>query len=704
MHYTQKKIQAAVSIAASMLMATAAAEPDAQAVTYTWTGSGGDGKWTTPANWSPDVTPCFGYPDNGTYAKAVFSGDAIVDLCGEEIETVGNDGKGVAVAARANVTIRNGKLKWNSNMDAGTAVGSGAILTLENVALTTQRYATSGGDTLVLRGTSSLSGSYRPWNKSSVLEVRDGATTIGKFEGYGGTYNSSRILVSNATLTVQTAAGNLSQGRPYLLQRGGKLIVKGTGTTTISSTTGFSFEGGSFEAPDGVAVNFASAKEFVVKAADYIPEQGVAKTEEFVLISSKGTLTLPDLAGRLDVTGLPEYILEAQLTREGNVLKLTMTPQGAHQHVWGEWMTTVPPTCVTEGERTHSCTAAGCTEPPATETETLDALGHDFANGVCARCGVKEKGDPDTKAITYTWKSDVAAGAWNDFDSWLCSEAPCYGIPSNTLATAAFDSDADVNLNGGEYGVKALNGESGVTVKLSNGSLKHSDALFAMKGTLELKDVDFAFNGNPEFRQNHTVVLEGHSTFSYYRPWNSTGGTLLVRNGESTIANYQGYYNGAESSANNMLMVSNAVLTLTGSYAAATGRPLVIRNGADRQGQMKITTSSVVDLRYYRYDLEIPVDGLAEPAIEVRNLGKFCSSIANVDQTARVVVDVTDYVRSKPVALVHCASTTMEVLPAVELTTIPAEAKARRNAIVYWDGNTLYYKQDGKSGLTLFVR
>ena len=366
-------------------------DPDTQAVTYTWTGNGGDGKWANRANWSSSVTPCYGYPDNETYAKAVFNGDATVDLCGESIETAGTDGQGVTIAVGAKVAIRNGTLKWNqSSGGTGTAVGQNATVTLEDVTLTCAYYSSSNPNALVFRGTSSLSGSYRPWNKSSVLEVRDGATTIGKLEGYGGTYADSRILVSNATLTVG-ATGNLSQGRPYLLQRGGKLVVNGTsGTTTINSSIGFSFEGGAFEAPGGLAVDFSGAKAFVVKAAAYGTSAG-----EHTLIATKGTLTLPDLADKLDVTGLPEGVT-AELVPSDRTLKLVLTEASVHRHDWSAWTLVQEPTCLEAGSSNRTCRASGC--DIGTETVTIPKVDHAYVGGRCKWCGADE---PQALAWTH---------------------------------------------------------------------------------------------------------------------------------------------------------------------------------------------------------------------------------------------------------------------------------------------------------------
>ena len=47
-----------------------------------------------------------------------------------------------------------------------------------------------------------------------------------------------------------------------------------------------------------------------------------------------------------------------------------------HQHNWSEWTVTKAPTCTEDGEKTRTCTVAGC--EIKTETEIIPALGHNY--------------------------------------------------------------------------------------------------------------------------------------------------------------------------------------------------------------------------------------------------------------------------------------------------------------------------------------
>ncbi|MBR7178957.1 MAG: discoidin domain-containing protein, partial [Oscillospiraceae bacterium] len=52
-----------------------------------------------------------------------------------------------------------------------------------------------------------------------------------------------------------------------------------------------------------------------------------------------------------------------------------------HEHEWSDWTVTTEPTCTEKGVETRSC---ACGE---TETREIPALGHEYVNGKCTRCG-----------------------------------------------------------------------------------------------------------------------------------------------------------------------------------------------------------------------------------------------------------------------------------------------------------------------------
>lgn len=64
-------------------------------------------------------------------------------------------------------------------------------------------------------------------------------------------------------------------------------------------------------------------------------------------------------------------------------------------HVWGDWETTAQATCTAEGSETRACTLCG-----STQTQSIDALGHDYVDGVCTRCGDVQSDSSQTQTST----------------------------------------------------------------------------------------------------------------------------------------------------------------------------------------------------------------------------------------------------------------------------------------------------------------
>lgn len=92
-----------------------------------------------------------------------------------------------------------------------------------------------------------------------------------------------------------------------------------------------------------------------------------------------------------------DYQLDDTATAEANIKAYAgpMKPADevvapGHTHAWGEWTETKAPTCTEAGEKTRTCTAADC--PLGSQTQAVPALGHNYVNNVCTRCGAKLRG------------------------------------------------------------------------------------------------------------------------------------------------------------------------------------------------------------------------------------------------------------------------------------------------------------------------
>ena len=58
-------------------------------------------------------------------------------------------------------------------------------------------------------------------------------------------------------------------------------------------------------------------------------------------------------------------------------------------HAWDEGTVTKEPTCTKDGVRTYTCGTCG-----GTKTETIQATGHDYEDGICGGCGAQEPTKP----------------------------------------------------------------------------------------------------------------------------------------------------------------------------------------------------------------------------------------------------------------------------------------------------------------------
>lgn len=119
----------------------------------------------------------------------------------------------------------------------------------------------------------------------------------------------------------------------------------------------------------------------------------------------------------------------------------------------------------------------------------------------------------DEQNVTYTWKGG-AAGDWANEANWTPSKTPCFGIPSNSYATASFptaSANITVNLGGGNYPIGVLSYKhywrqvfTNGTIKLQSNVVLGDRHLIIKDGTAIVADpiykneggIDFQLGGN----------------------------------------------------------------------------------------------------------------------------------------------------------------------------------------------------------------
>ena len=123
-------------------------------------------------------------------------------------------------------------------------------------------------------------------------------------------------------------------------------------------------------------------------------------------------------------------------------------------HTWGEDTVLTPATCTAGGEVSRTCSICG-----EAKTVVTDALGHDYSNSVCTRCGLAQ-------TLVYF---DSTGCSWSQvyIYTWTGSNAQCGSWPGTLMQTVAGESGLFV------YGLS----ESVENVIFNDGSGKQTNDL-----------------------------------------------------------------------------------------------------------------------------------------------------------------------------------------------------------------------------------
>ena len=157
----------------------------------------------------------------------------------------------------------------------------------------------------------------------------------------------------------------------------------------------FYFNGGTREIGGNSTINLVGTRTDGVKAKDntvvnlYVPKDETLKNANSVDNINAGE------TGKVN-------IYENAITTKNEDGSITVTGDlvGIKQDDHSYKLTaTVQPTCTTPGKRVYTCTTEG--HESDTYEETIDALGHEFVNGVCTRCGAPES-NGGSSAVTLT--------------------------------------------------------------------------------------------------------------------------------------------------------------------------------------------------------------------------------------------------------------------------------------------------------------
>ena len=279
-----------------------------------------------------------------------------------------------------------------------SASGGSGINISANTEIVGVSISAAGGSAETKNGASSgnamtLYGNYSQYTlsmKDSTLELT-GGNLKGNTQGNKGSV-LSMMYFSNPTLKnlTLTAVAGKAETSDRLSYDGGLLGFNGStyevgGDSTIN-LVGTRTDG--VVAKDNTVVNMYVPKGETLKNADSVDKISADETGK-VNIYENSTATKND-DGTITVTG-----------------DLTGIKKDDHSY---KLKTTVQPTCTTPGKRVYTCTTEG--HKGETYEEPINALGHEFVNGVCTRCGAPEQAAAENGGSSAVTLTVTGAGAY----------------------------------------------------------------------------------------------------------------------------------------------------------------------------------------------------------------------------------------------------------------------------------------------------
>ena len=281
---------------------------------------------------------------------------------GSEVIAIGGDDKAVKRKAQGGIALR----FWGSGVGSGYEVQKGGKLTAIGGNAESESGDATGGNALyVYKRSSGIVSSGETMLIGGNAKSGSGRATGGHASVYDGDYDgdSNQVTVKGGTTT---ALGGKAENNANTAVNGSSIKTIWSGKISLSVETGGTLVTAKPGERDGkgngiigdVKINTAGGK---------IEEMENAK----VVKKDDGTVNVVG-----NVVGVETGNLKYELTA------------------------TVEPTCTTPGKRVYTCTTKDH-EGEIYEEIISDALGHEFVNGVCTRCGAPES-NGGSSAVTLT--------------------------------------------------------------------------------------------------------------------------------------------------------------------------------------------------------------------------------------------------------------------------------------------------------------
>ena len=305
---------------------------------------------------------------------SLFAKGKVVVGEGSEVIAIGGDDKTVKRSAWGGAALR----FYGTGVGCGYEVQKGGKLTAIGGNAESKSGVVTGGD--ALNGTCGISGISGGIVSAGETTLIGGNAKSGSSKATGGNASfydgdSNQVTVKGGTTTAlggkaEGADGKATNGSSIKTSRGGKIgLSVETGGTFITAMPG---------ERDGKGNGIIGNVEIKTDGGK-IEEMENAKVDK----KEDGTV---EVVG--DLVGVETGNLKYELTA------------------------TVDPTCTTPGKRVYTCTTEGVHKGETYEEIISDALGHDFVDGVCNRCGAPEQAAAENGGSSAVTLTVTGAGAY----------------------------------------------------------------------------------------------------------------------------------------------------------------------------------------------------------------------------------------------------------------------------------------------------
>lgn len=272
------------------------------------------------------------------------------------------------------------------------------------------------------------------WGMGSGYEVQKG----GKLTAIGGNAESESGNATGGNALRGSYGGIVSAGETTLIGGNAKSgSGKATGGDAITGDSyyfsqvtvkegTFTALGGKAESATSTAINGNSVKITPYDSSDRKPELKVEEGGTFVTAKpGESEDNGNGITGKIEINTAGGKIKEVKnaevVKKDDGTVEVVGDLVGVETgNLKYELTATVQPTCITPGKRVYTCTTEG--HKGKTYEETIDALGHEFVNGVCNRCGAPEQAAVESNggssAVTLTvtgagaYETSIAEGRY----------------------------------------------------------------------------------------------------------------------------------------------------------------------------------------------------------------------------------------------------------------------------------------------------